>query len=92
MTILQAAQNVLVDRAVSIFVDMRDSVDTNDEYRDHFGSMGDLIHKIESYKRFGDMCNAIGDEEFGLLGYCGDDEDLAAFIYDVKKYMEKSNK
>ena len=92
MTILQAAQNVLVNRAVNIFVDMRDSVDTIDGYRDHFGSMGELIHKIESYKNFGDICNAIEKEEFGLLGYCGDDEDMEAFLYDVKKYMEKSNK
>ena len=92
MKILQAAQNVLVQRAVDIYVDMRDSVDSVEEYRNHFGNMGELIQKIESYVSFGDICTAVEKEQFGELGYCGDDEDLVAFLYDVKKYMEKSNK
>jgi transcription elongation factor Elf1 len=92
MKILQAAQNVLISRAVDIYVDMRDTVDSVEEYRNHFGNMGELIQKIETYNSFGDICTAVEKEQFGELGYCGDDEDLEAFLYDVKKYMEKSNK
>jgi len=92
MKILQAAQNVLIQRTVDIFTDMRDTAQTSDEYRDHFGSMGDLIHKIESYQNFGDVCTAIEKGEFSQLGLAGDDDEMSEFLYDVKKYMEKSNK
>ena len=92
MKILQAAQNVLIERAVSVYVDMRDTVDSVEEYRDHFGNMGEIIAKIESYQNFGDVCNAIEKEEFGVLGLFGDDEEMEAFLYDVKRYMEKINK
>jgi hypothetical protein len=92
MKILTAAQNVLISRAVNIYVDMRDTVDSVDEYRDHFGNMGEVIAKIESYQNFGDICTAIEKEEFSVLGLFGDDEEMEAFLYDVKKYMEKSNK
>ena len=92
MKILTAAQNVLISRAVNIYVDMRDTVVSVDEYRDHFGNMGEVIAKIESYQNFGDICTAIEKEEYSELGLFGDDEDMEAFLYDVKKYMEKSNK
>lgn len=89
MKILQAAQNVLITRAVTIFVDMRDGVDGPEEYRDHFGNMGEEIAKIESYQNFGDICTAIEKGEFSVLGLCGDDDELPEFLYEVKKYMEK---
>lgn len=92
MKILQAAQNVLIQRATSIFLDMRDTCDSPDEYRDHFGSMGELIAKIEGYSNFGDICNAIEKEEFGQIGLFGDDEEMEEFLNEVKKYMEKYNK
>ena len=92
MKILTAAQNVLIERAVSIYVDMRDTVDSIEEYRDHFGNMGEVIQKIESYMNFGDICNAIEKEEFGHIALSGDDEDMEGFLYDVKKHMEKYNK
>lgn len=92
MKILTAAQNVLISRAVDIFVDMRDTCDSPSEYRDHFGSMGALIAKIESYENFGDICTAIEKEEFGILGLVGDDEEMEEFLYDVKQYMEKYKK
>lgn len=92
MKILKAAQNILISRTVDIFVDMRDSVDSPSEYRDHFGSMGEVIAKIESYQNFGDICNAIEKEEFTVLGLYGDDEEMEGFLNDVKKYMEKWNK
>ena len=92
MKILTAAQNVLISRAVDIFVDMRDTVDSVDEYRDHFGNMGEMIAKIESYQNFGDICTAIEKEEFTVLGLFGDDEEMEQFLYDVKKYMEKYKK
>ena len=92
MKILTAAQNVLIARAVSIYIDMRDTVDSSSEYRDHFGNMGEVIAKIESYQNFGDVCTAIEKDVFSELGLVGDDEDLEAFLYDVKKYMEKYNK
>jgi hypothetical protein len=92
MKILQAAQNILIERAVSIYVDMRDTVDSVDEYRDHFGNMGEEIAKIESYQNFGDICTAIEKGEFSSLGLSGEDDELSEFIYDVKKYMEKVNK
>ena len=92
MKILQAAQNVLIQRTVDIFTDMRDTAQTSDEYRDHFGSMGDLIHKIESYNSFGDICNALEQQKFDILGYCGDEEDIEDFLYSIKKYMEIINK
>jgi hypothetical protein len=91
MKILTAAQNVLIDRTVNIFVDMRDTCELS-EYKEHFGDMGELIQKIESYQNFGDICNAIEKGEFNVLGLFGDDEEMEAFLYDVKKYMEKSNK
>ena len=89
MKILTAAQNVLISRAVDIFVDMRDTCESPDEYRDHFGNMGELIAKIESYVNFGDICTAIEKGEFSVLGLCGDDDELPEFLYEVKKYMEK---
>lgn len=93
MKILTAAQNVLIERAVSIYVDMRiDTVDSIEEYRDHFGNMGEMIAKIESYQNFGDICTAIEKEEFSILGLFGDDEEMEEFLYDVKKYMEKYRK
>lgn len=92
MKILTAAQNVLISRAVDIFVDMRDTVDSVDEYRDHFGNMGELIAKIESYVNFGDICTAIEKDEFSILGLVGDDEEMEGFLYDVRKYMEKYKK
>jgi hypothetical protein len=92
MKILKAAQSVLINRAVNIYVDMRDTVDSVEGYREHFGDMGEMIVKIESYQNFGDICNAIEKEEFNVLGLFGDDEEMEAFLYDVKKYMEKSNK
>ena len=92
MTILTAARNVLISRTVDIFIDMRDTVDSPSEYRDHFGNMGELIAKIESYQNFGDMCTAIEKDEFAVLGMFGDDEMLEEFLYDVKKYMEKYKK
>lgn len=92
MKILTAAQNVLISRAVDIFVDMRDTVDSVDEYRDHFGNMGEIIAKIESYQNFGDIYSAIEKEEFAVLGLFGDDEEMEQFLYDVKKYMEKYKK
>jgi len=91
MKILQAAQNVLINRTVNIFVDMRDTVEPN-EYKDHFGDMGEMIAKIESYQNFGDICNAIEKDEFNVLGLVGDDEEMEGFLYDIKKYMEKYNK
>ena len=91
MKILQAAQNVLIDRTVNLYVDMRDTCELS-EYKEHFGDMGELIQKIESYQNFGDICNAIEKEEFSVLGLFGDDEDMEGFLYDVKKYMEKGNK
>lgn len=91
MKILQAAQNVLISRAVDIFVDMRDGVEPS-EYPDHFSSMGEIIQKIESYQNFGDICNAIEKNEFNILGLFGDDDEMSDFIYNVKKYMEKYNK
>lgn len=92
MKILTAAQNVLISRAVDIFIDMRDTCESADEYRDHFGNMGELIAKIESYQNFGDICTAIEKEEFTILGLFGDDEEMEGFLYDVKKYMEKWKK
>ena len=92
MKILQAAQNILISRAVSVFVDMRDTVDSPSEYRNHFGGMGEEIAKIESYENFGDICTAIEKGEFSILGLAGDDDELSEFLYDVKKYMEKYNK
>jgi hypothetical protein len=92
MKILQAAQNILIERAVNIYVEMRDTVDSIDEYRSHFGNMGEVIAKIESYQNFGDICNAIEKYEFDELGLSGGDDELSEFIYDVKKYMEKVNK
>jgi hypothetical protein len=91
MKILQAAQNVLIDRTVNLYVDMRDTCELS-EYKEHFGDMGELIQKIESYQNFGDICNAIEKEEFSVLGLVGDDEEMEGFLYDVKKYMEKVNK
>jgi len=91
MKILTAAQNVLISRAVDIFVDMRDTCELK-EYRDHFGNMGEVIAKIESYQNFGDICTAIEKEEFTVLGLFGDDEEMEGFLSDVKKYMEKYNK
>lgn len=92
MKILQAAQNVLITRTVSVFVDMRDTCDSTSEYRDHFGSMGEMIAKIEEYSNFGDICNAIEKEEFGQIGLFGDDEEMENFLHEVKKYMEKYSK
>ena len=92
MKILQAAQNVLITRAVDIYVDMRDTIDSIEEYRDHFGNMGEVIAKIELYQNFGDICNAIEKEEFSQLGLFGDDEEMEGFLDEVKKYMQKYNK
>lgn len=92
MTILTAAQNILIQRAVDVFVDMRDTVDSPSEYRDHFGNMGDIIAQIEGYGIFGDICNAIMKGEFGVLGLAGEEDELIEFISDVKKYVEKWNK
>lgn len=92
MKILQAAQNVLIKRAVSIYVDMRDTVDSVEEYRNHFGNMGEELAKIESYQNFGDVCTAIEKGEFSQLGLVGDDDEMSEFLYDVKNYMEKHNK
>ena len=91
MTILTAARNILISRTVDIFVDMRDAYDLS-EYRDHFGNMGEVIEKLESYSTFGDICNAIVKGEFTILGLVGDDEEMEEFLYDVKKYMEKYKK
>jgi len=91
MKILQAAQNVLIERAVSVYLDMRFEVEP-DEYSSHFGNMGEMIQKIESYVNFGDICNALEKEEFGQIGLAGDDDEMSEFIYDVKRYMEKNNK
>ena len=88
MKILRAAQNVLTERAVSIYVDMRFEVELN-EYSSHFSNMGEELAKIESYQNFGDICTAIEKGEFGELGLVGDDEEMSDFLYDVKKYMEK---
>jgi hypothetical protein len=92
MKILQAAQNILIERAVSIYVDMRDTVDSVDEYRSHFGNMGEELAKIESYQNFGDIYTAVEKGEFSQLGLVGDDEEMSDFLYDVKNYMEKYNK
>ena len=92
MKILQAAKNVLITRTVDVYVDMRDGCDGPSEYKDHFGNMGEIIAKIESYVNFGDICNAIEKEEFGEIGLVGDDEEMENFLYDVKKYMEKYSK
>jgi hypothetical protein len=91
MKILQAAQNILINRAVSIYVDMRFEVEPN-EYSSHFSGMGEEIARIESYQNFGDICTAIEKGEFSSLGLSGEDDELPEFIYDVKKYMEKHNK
>ena len=91
MKILQAAQNVLITRTVSVYVDMRDTCELS-EYRDHFGNMGEVIAKIESYQNFGDICTAIEKEEFGEIGLVGDDEEMEGFLDEVKKYMEKYSK
>lgn len=92
MKILQAAKNILVERAVSIYVDMRDGVDSIDEYRSHFGNMGEELAKIDSYENFGDIYSAVEKGEFDQLGLVGDDDEMSEFLYDVKKYMEKHNK
>ena len=89
MKILTAAQNILIDRAVNIFVDMRDTCDSPSEYRDHFGDMGEMIAKIESYQNFGSICTAIEKDEFSILGLVGDDEEMEGFLNDVKEYIEK---
>jgi hypothetical protein len=88
MKILRAAQNVLTERAISIYVDMRFEVEPN-EYSSHFSNMGEELAKIESYQNFGDICTAIEKGEFSQLGLVGDDEEMSDFLYDVKKYMEK---
>lgn len=89
MKILTAAQNVLIFRAVDIFVSMKDTLVSPSEYRDHFGDMGEIIAKIESYQNFGDICTAIEKDEFSILGLVGDDEEMEGFLNDVKKYIEK---
>ncbi len=92
MTILTAAQNNLIDRAVNVFVDMRDNCDSPSEYRAHFGNLGDIIAKIEGYESFGDIYNAIAKEEFGILGLVGDEEEMSDFLLEVHKSVEKWNK
>ena len=91
MKILQAAQNILISRAVDLYIDMRDGVELSD-YHDHFGTMGEVIAKIESYQNFGDICNAIEQGQFEVLCLFEDDEPLDPFLYDVKNYMEKYSK
>jgi len=92
MTILTAAQNNLIDRAVNIFVDMRDNCDSPSEYREHFGQLGDIIAKIEAYENFGDICNAIAKQEFDILGLVGDEEEMSDFLLEVHRSVEKWNK
>lgn len=92
MNALKAAQAILVERTVSVYTDMRDTVDSPSEYRDHFGNMGELIAKIESYPSFGDICSAIEKEEFGIIGLVGDDEEMWDFLGEVKNLMARSAK
>jgi hypothetical protein len=92
MTILTAAQNNLIDRAVSIFVDMREGCDSPFEYREHFGRLGDIIAKIEAYENFGYIYNAIAKEEFGMIGLEGNEEEMSDFLLHVHRSVEKWNK
>jgi DNA polymerase/3'-5' exonuclease PolX len=96
MTILTAAKNLLISRALDIFTDMRDGLDLNEsgEYQEHFGDMGIIIHKIDMFKSFGDVYKAIENGEFSQLALfgAGDEEDLVQFIADAQKYMEKYNR
>jgi len=85
MKVLQAAQSVLIQRAVDVYLDTRDTVEPV-EYKDHFANMGEIIAKIESYEKYGDICNAIENEEFSILGLA-DEDDLEEFIGDVREKM-----
>jgi hypothetical protein len=84
MKILLAAQSILIERAVNVYLDMRETVEPS-QYKDHFANMGEIIAKIEGYSRYGDICNAIEKEEFSILGLAGDDDELEEFIGDVRE-------
>jgi hypothetical protein len=92
MTLLQSAKEVLIKRTVSIYLDMRSEADPDAEegYRVHFGDMGEMIHRIDNYPTFSAICYAVETGMFMQIGLADDDEDLEAFINEVKKYMSKN--
>ena len=91
MTTLQAAQAILIRRTGDVFMDMRDGLDGPSEYPGHFQQMGEFIAKIEEYKSFGAICDAIGQEEFSLVGLFGDDDEMETFLKDVSNLMNRMN-
>ena len=91
MNLLQAAQQVLINRTIDIYIDMRCETDQDEEkgYRAHFGDMGEMIYRIDTYRSFSSICEAVETGMFTQIGLTEDADDLETFIDGVKKYMSK---
>jgi len=91
MTALQAAQEILVNRTVNVFTNMRDSLDSPSEYPAHFQQMGELIEQIETYGSFGAICDAVSRGDLDVIGFVGDNDELEVFLKDISNLMNKFN-
>lgn len=92
MTVLNAAKAMLIERTFQYFSDMRDNLElTASDYRDHFASMGELVHQIDTYSSFADICKELETGTwFQVIGYFPDVEDMMEeFLNDVNKFMGK---
>ena len=87
MTLLRVAQQLLVERTVQVYNDMRDTDLSLHEYKSHYGNMGEFICYIDKFTSFGDICNDIMNGSFSRIMLHGEDEDLEEFIKDVLKHL-----
>lgn len=85
MDLLSIAKILLVDRTVEIYTDRRNDLE-HQEYKNHFGEMGQMIAQIDSYTTFSLLIRDMESNEFKIIGLDRDNEMIKDFLEEILSF------
>jgi hypothetical protein len=85
--LLSTAKKVLKEGAIELYnIYAEDLPLEKEEFRNHFGNLGEILFEIDSVEKFSDLIVKIENGDFDQLGYhSGDDDMLEEFLKAVKE-------
>lgn len=75
MSVLSTAKQLLIERAVKVYLDRRNEIDF-EEYPSHFKTLGEIISQIDSHITFSSLIHYLEIGGFEVLGLFPSDNDL----------------